>query len=104
MTRTILTAQTITILVIVCRVSWAEQAAAELRRAGYRPGGAGLLVLEHLEGQDCCLGAQEIYDALGRKVGLASVYRTLERLQAQGLVQRIDIGDGIVRYEPAREA
>jgi Fur family ferric uptake transcriptional regulator len=83
---------------------WAEHAASELRRAGYRPGGAGTLVLEHLEEQPCCRGAQEIYDALGRKVGLASVYRTLERLQAQGLVQRIDIGDGIVRYEPAREA
>ncbi|HVC86336.1 MAG TPA: Fur family transcriptional regulator [Gaiellaceae bacterium] len=88
-------------------MSWSGQATAELRRAGYRPGGAGTLVLDYLEAQSCCRGAQEIYDALtvaGRKLGLASVYRMLERLDEHGLVQRIDVGDGIVRYEPARAA
>ncbi|HUZ82868.1 MAG TPA: Fur family transcriptional regulator [Gaiellaceae bacterium] len=88
-------------------MGWAAHAKDELRQAGYRPGGAGLVVLEYLEVQPCCLGAQEIYDALtadGRKVGLASVYRMLDRLDGHGLVQRIDIGDGIVRYEPSREA
>lgn len=88
-------------------MTWAGQANDQLREAGYRPGGAGTLVLTYLEAQSCCRGAQEIYDALsadGRKVGLASVYRMLERLDEQGLVQRIDLGDGIVRYEPAREA
>jgi Fur family ferric uptake transcriptional regulator len=85
-------------------MSWAGQANEELRSAGYRPGGAGTLVLGYLERQTCCRGAQEIYEALERKVGLASVYRMLERLDEQGLVQRIDLGDGIVRYEPAREA
>jgi Fur family transcriptional regulator, ferric uptake regulator len=85
-------------------MTWAEQANLELRQAGYRPGGAGTLVLGYLDAQTCCRGAQEIYEALRRKVGLASVYRMLERLDEQGLVQRIDLGDGIVRYEPARDA
>ena len=61
-------------------------------------------MLGYLEAQTCCRGAQEIYEALDRRIGLASVYRMLDRLDAQGLVQRIDIGDGIVRYEPARAA
>lgn len=88
-------------------MTWAGHANDQLREAGYRPGGAGTLVLAYLEAQTCCRGAQEIYDALsadGRKVGLASVYRMLDRLDEQGLVQRIDLGDGIVRYEPSREA
>jgi Fur family ferric uptake transcriptional regulator len=88
-------------------MDWATHARTELRNAGYRPGAAGTLVLEQLEEQDCCRGAQEIFDALSRrgsKVGLASVYRMLERLDECGLVQRIDLGDGIVRYEAAREA
>jgi Fur family ferric uptake transcriptional regulator len=88
-------------------VSWADHAQIELREAGYRPGAAGSAVLAYLEAQHCCRGAQEIFEALGsrgRKVGLASVYRMLERLDERGLVQRIDIGDGIVRYEAARDA
>ncbi|HEX4526010.1 MAG TPA: Fur family transcriptional regulator [Gaiellaceae bacterium] len=85
-------------------MTWSDHATERLRAAGHRPGGAGTLVLGHLEAQSCCCGAQEIYEALGRQVGLASVYRMLERLDNQGLVQRIDLGDGIVRYEPSREA
>jgi Fur family ferric uptake transcriptional regulator len=85
-------------------VSWADHADTQLREAGYRPGGAGTLVLGYLEQQTCCRGAQEIYEALERRIGLASVYRMLDRLDEQGLVQRIDLGDRIVRYEPARAA
>ena len=85
-------------------MTWSDHATERLRQAGHRPGGAGTLVLGYLETQSCCCGAQEIYEALGRQVGLASVYRMLDRLDDQGLVQRIDLGDGIVRYEPSREA
>ena len=88
-------------------MSWAENARVRLRRAGYRPGAAGSVVLEYLASQPCCRGAQEIHAALnvgGRRIGLASVYRMLDRLAEQGLVQRIDIGDGIVRYEAAHDA
>jgi Fur family ferric uptake transcriptional regulator len=37
----------------------------------------------------------------GSKVGIASVYRTLDLLHGLGLVTRIDTGDGIARFEPA---
>jgi Fur family transcriptional regulator, ferric uptake regulator len=88
-------------------MGWVEEASATLRGAGYRPGAAGQLVLEHLAGQTCCVGAKDIHDDLrrhGRNVGLASVYRMLDALSEQALVQRVDVGDGIVRYEPARRS
>ncbi len=37
-----------------------------------------------------------------RPVGIASVYRALETLTDLRLLKRIDAGDGIARYEPAR--
>jgi Fur family ferric uptake transcriptional regulator len=86
-------------------MAWVDEAAETLRDAGYRPGAAGQLVLEHLATQECCVGAKEIHDGLergGRSVGLASVYRMLDALSEHALVQRVDVGDGIVRYEPAR--
>jgi Fur family ferric uptake transcriptional regulator len=83
---------------------WQEHTVAAIRRAGYRAGGARTAVVELLGRQDCCLSAQEIFDALRadtRSVGMASVYRVLEQLSSMELVQRIEIGDGITRYEPA---
>jgi Fur family ferric uptake transcriptional regulator len=84
---------------------WSERATAKLRAAGYRNGAARAAVIEYLDRQSCCAGAQEIYDelrSLGRPIGLASVYRVLETLADQGLVQRVDVGDGVARFEPAR--
>jgi Fur family ferric uptake transcriptional regulator len=86
---------------------WADDARKRLRQAGHRPGAAGSLVLEHLAAQSCCRGAQEVHDALrgeGHRIGLASVYRMLDALAELALVQRVDVGDGVVRYEPARHA
>ena len=40
----------------------------------------------------------------GPTVGLASVYRVLDSLVEQGLLQRVDLGDGIARFEPVRTA
>jgi Fur family ferric uptake transcriptional regulator len=85
-------------------VSWAEATLEELREAGYRSGGARRAVVELLARQDCCLSAQEIFDALraaGRPVGIASVYRVLDLLAERKLVQRLDVGGGVARYEPA---
>jgi Fur family ferric uptake transcriptional regulator len=85
-------------------VTWTESALARLREASGRSGGARREVVEFLGRQDCCLTAQEIHDAVraqGSRVGLASVYRALEGLAAIGLVQRVDFGDGISRFEPA---
>jgi Fur family ferric uptake transcriptional regulator len=76
-----------------------------LQRKGLRNGGARRAVIELLAEQDCCLTAQEIFDGLradGRRVGIASVYRVLELLSSEGLLQRIDLGSGIARFEPVR--
>lgn len=82
---------------------WRTYALAALTRAGHRSGGARNAVVELLGEQDCCLSAQEIFDALRereRTVGIASVYRVLELLSNLDLVQRIDVGEGPARYEP----
>ena len=82
---------------------WLEHAVERLRDAGHRPGGARRAVLETLAEQACCLTAVELYErvrAAGRPVGLASVYRAIEQLAGLGLVQRVDVGDGVARYEP----
>ena len=85
------------------RTAWAEHTAEALRRAGHRPGGARLAVVELLAEQDCCLSAQEIHDRLrerDRRVGVASVYRALDLLWSMRLVQRLEVGDGTARFEP----
>lgn len=84
--------------------AWTERALTRLRAASGRSGTARRAVIEFLGRQDCCLSAQEIHEGVrerGLRVGMASVYRALEGLDAGGLVQRIDLGDGVARYEPA---
>ncbi|HST33113.1 MAG TPA: Fur family transcriptional regulator [Solirubrobacteraceae bacterium] len=85
--------------------SWAAQAADALSAAGYRRGGARRAILELLDEQSCALSAVEIEDALlarKREVSRASVYRVMDELEEIGLVQRVEIGQGMVRYEPVR--
>jgi Fur family ferric uptake transcriptional regulator len=82
---------------------WSEEALASLRAAGHRSGGARSRIVDLLGRQDCLLSAQEIFDSLraeGRPVGIASVYRVLDVLTELGLVQRIELGEGLARYEP----
>ena len=85
---------------------WAELAADELARAGYRRGGARAAVIELLDGQGCALSAVEIESALAetgsRAVARASVYRILEELEGLGLLTRLELGQGLARFEPAR--
>lgn len=91
-------------LAIVCRVEWRSEARERLRDAGRRAGAARSSVIDCLAGAPCCRSAQEIHDELaarGAKVGLASVYRTLDALAEHRLVQRVEIGDGVARFEPA---
>ena len=86
--------------------TWTDQALDGIRGAGLRRGGARRAVVEFLAAQDCCRSAQEIHDGIasaGGAVGVASVYRALDTLVELRLVQRVDIGDGIARFEPARE-
>jgi Fur family ferric uptake transcriptional regulator len=85
-------------------VSWSETALARLRETSGRSGGARRRVVAYLDRQDCCLSAQEIHDGLrsdGVRIGIASVYRALDGLDQLGLLQRVDLGDGVARFEPA---
>jgi Fur family transcriptional regulator, ferric uptake regulator len=85
---------------------WTDQALDGIRAAGLRRGGARRAVVDFLAAQDCCCSAQEIHDGIassGGAVGVASVYRALDTLVELRLVQRVDIGDGIARFEPTRE-
>ena len=84
--------------------SWAGHARRTLNRAGYRESAPRALVVGALAQIGCSVTARDIADrveAEGRRVGLASVYRTLELLAELGLVQRFDVGEGVARYEPA---
>lgn len=89
---------------------WGEHARSVLGRAGHHRGAARDRLIDLLAGRDCALSALEIEDALrrGRRgqrpVGRASIYRVLELLHTHDLVNRLDLGDGIARYEPTDPA
>lgn len=83
---------------------WAQATLEQQRSKGYRRSEARRAVVEALGRHACCLSAQEIHDELraaGRSVGIASVYRVLEQLSRDGFVQRVDLGSGTTRFEPA---
>lgn len=85
--------------------AWSESALTKLRAASGRGGGARREVVGFLGGQDCCLSAQEIHEGLresGVRIGVASVYRALDGLTQLDLVQRVELGDSIARFEPVR--
>ena len=87
---------------------WAVHARQVLRRAGHHRGAARERLIDLLARQDCALSALELEDGLRsvsaggreRPVGRASVYRALELLHDHELVSRLDLGDGVARYEP----
>jgi Fur family ferric uptake transcriptional regulator len=87
------------------RERWADRAEAALAATGRKRGGARRALLELLEGQSCALTALEIEEALRRGahrrrgVSRASVYRILEELEDLHLVQRVETGQAMVRYE-----
>jgi Fur family ferric uptake transcriptional regulator len=84
--------------------AWAERAEATLAAAGHKRGGARRALIELLDRQECALTALEIEDALRahaerRPVSRASVYRVLDELERLRLVQRVETGQAMVRYE-----
>lgn len=87
---------------------WYDRASRALEAAGYRRGGARVAVLELLDSQPCARSAIEIEDAMRsgshapRGASRASIYRILDELTALGLVARLEVGQGVVRYEAAR--
>jgi len=83
---------------------WDERAIALLEEGGNRST-VRRAIVEKLGEQACAVTAAELAKQLstdGRDVGRATVYRVLERLRELSLVQRLDLGHGGTRYEPAR--
>ena len=86
------------------QADWAEHTRRALESAGHRASAPRAAVVDALADLGCSSTARDIADRVevgGRSVGLASVYRTLELLEEMRLVQRLDMGEGIARYEPA---
>jgi Fur family ferric uptake transcriptional regulator len=86
---------------------WAERATETLVAAGYRRGGARAALIALLDDQRCALSAAEIEDTLrdadgGRPVARASIYRILEELEGLKLITRVEVGQGLARFEAAR--
>lgn len=74
---------------------------AALSESGYRLTVPRRAIVEILAESDRALNATQIYD-LGREttpgLGLVSVYRTLEKLEDLGLIQRVHHPDGCQAY------
>lgn len=87
---------------------WLQRAHGALAAAGFKRGGARAALLELLARERCALTAVEIEDALrtqrARAVSRASVYRILDQLEQLGLVQRVETGQAMVRFERAHDA
>ena len=85
--------------------SWIARAEEALAAAGRKRGGARRAVLELLGAQSCALTAIEVEDSLrgrsARPVSRASIYRVLQDLERLGLVQRVETGQAMARYERA---
>jgi Fur family ferric uptake transcriptional regulator len=74
-----------------------------LRSNGYRLTNARKAVVETMAGTDFALNPQEVYErakATNPGLGLVSVYRTLEKLEELGLVQRVHQPNGCNAYLP----
>lgn len=85
--------------------SWADHAHQVLTETKRHTGAARRALLELLDTQPCALSAVEIEDALRsgeRPVGRASIYRILDELERLGLVQKVQVGQAMARYEPIR--
>jgi Fur family ferric uptake transcriptional regulator len=85
--------------------NWAEHAQRVLTQSGRRSGQARVALVELLDSQACALSALEIEDSLragGRPVARASIYRILDELERLDLVQKVQVGHDMARYEPIR--
>jgi Fur family ferric uptake transcriptional regulator len=85
-------------------VDWNDHALLSIERAGYRSSTPRTAVVGALAELGCSATAREIGDLLrdrGHNVGLASIYRALDLLDRLRLVQRVEVGEGTARYEPA---
>lgn len=74
-----------------------------LRQKGLKVTIQRIAILEALESRpDKHLTAEEIYECVKMKnpeIGLATVYRTIQLLAELNLIDKLNLGDGYVRYE-----
>lgn len=85
--------------------SWSTHARQVLAEDGRHAGQARRALLDLLDSQTCALSAIEIEDSLRaskRSVARASIYRILDELERLRLVQKVQVGQDIARYEPVR--
>ena len=85
--------------------SWAARAQQVLAENGHHSGQARGALLQLLDSQRCALSAIELEDALRstkRPVARASIYRILDELERLRLVQKVQVGQEMARYEPVR--
>ncbi len=78
------------------------QAAAALRAAGYRVTSQRLMIHSTLVGLGRHVGAEELQEAVERKlpnVSLPTVYSALDALEDAGLVRRVSAGQGRALYD-----
>ena len=76
-----------------------------LRAGGFRLTRQRAAVLAVIEGSEGHLGVQEVLTAVrrnGRRIGLTTVYRTLELLADLQLIRKVHLRDGCQRYVSAR--
>lgn len=87
------------------QTGWAAAAQDVLVQNGHHSGQARRSLLELLDSQPCALSAIEIEQRLRasrRPVARASIYRILDELERLHLVQRVEVGQDMARYEPIR--
>jgi Fur family ferric uptake transcriptional regulator len=85
--------------------SWAARAQQVLADSGHRTGQARVALVELLDRQACARSVLEIEDALRaskRPIARASIYRILDELERLRLVQKVQVGQDMARYEPMR--
>jgi Fur family ferric uptake transcriptional regulator len=85
--------------------TWAEHAQRVLAQTKHHTGAARQALLELLDAQTCALTAIELEDALrarARPIGRASIYRILDELERLHLIQKLQVGQAMARYEPSR--
>ena len=85
--------------------TWAEHARRVLAENGHRSGQARKALVDLLDEQACARSVLEIEDRLrasGRPVARASIYRILDELERLRLVQKVQLGEDMARYEALR--
>lgn len=74
-----------------------------LRKNGIKVTSQRLAILQKLDNTaDMHLTAEEIYDSVRKEepeIGLATVYRTIQLLAEKNILEKLNLGDGCVRYE-----